>query len=372
MKVILCGGGTAGHINPALAIGKIIQKECPGTQILYVGAKGGMEETLVPKAGVEFRSIKVSGFRRSFSPRDIAHNFRAASRAVTSQFSAKKIIKEFAPDLVVGTGGYVSGPVVRQAAKLGIKTVIHEQNAYPGVTTKLLAPKVSRVLVAVPKALDYLERKDNTAVVGNPVRAEVFTADRDAVRAAKKIEDKTVLLSFGGSLGARALNEAIADVMKWEESRTDLYHIHATGSAGKEEFAAMLAKRGIDPKKRKDLEIRTYIDDMPDMLAAADLVICRAGASTLSELEVAGRGSILIPYPYAAENHQYHNAKVLADRGGAVVIQQKDLTGEGLIQTVRDLTETADALKTLGENAAKGAVLDAGEKIWAEIRSVME
>lgn len=369
MKVILCGGGTAGHINPALSIGDKIKKENPDAEILYVGAKGGMEETLVPKHGTEFKSIKVMGFRRSFSPKDIVRNIKAAVYAVTSQREARAIIKEFSPDMVIGTGGYVSGPVVLQATKMGIKTAIHEQNAYPGVTTKLLAPKVTRVMVAVPKAMEYIGDSSKCTVVGNPVRSEFFTADRGESRREINAEDDIVILSFGGSLGARAINNAVADLMKWEEKYTNIYHIHATGSAGKDEFSRLLKEKNVDIESGKK-KILEYIYDMPKLLAGADIVICRAGASTLAELEVMGKGSILIPYPYAAENHQYHNAKVLEDEGAAIVIEQKDLTSDKLISNVRRLVSNPGEIATMSQNAKKGAIADTADRIYSVITSM--
>ena len=368
MKVVLCGGGTAGHINPALAIGDKIKRENPDAQLLYVGAAGGMEETLVPKAGVAFKSINVMGFRRSFAPRDIARNVKAAVCALTSQRQARSILREFSPDMVIGTGGYVSGPVVLQATKLGIKTAIHEQNAYPGVTTKLLASKVTRVMVAVPQAVAYIKDSDKCIVVGNPVRSEFFTADRDAARRELGAEKDIVILSFGGSLGAQAINNTVADLMVWEKKYPNICHIHATGSAGKADFLTLLKEKGINADKKR--VVLSYIHDMPQLLAAADLVICRAGASTLSELEVAGKGSILIPYPYASENHQYHNAKVLADRGAAIVIEQKDLTSDALIAQVGRLVANPGEIFTMSQNAHSGAIADTADRIYQVIATM--
>lgn len=369
MRVILCGGGTAGHINPALAIGDKIKKECKDAVILYVGSKDSMEEKLVPKAGYDFKSIRVKGFQRSLSPKNIIKNVKAATFAVTSQFAAKKIIKDFAPDIVIGTGGYVSGPVVLKAAKLGIKTAIHEQNAFPGVTTKLLSKSVDKIMLAVKDAEKYIKTTEKCVVVGNPIREDIVFLNKSECREKLGIPaDKKLILSFGGSLGARVINQCATDLLEWYGDREDILHIHGTGRINYDAFMKNLDEKGITP--RDNYEIREYIDNMPQLIAAADLVISRAGAVTLSELQAAAKASILIPSPYVAENHQYHNAMAVAKDGGAIVIEEKDYDGKNMINEVRYLLDNPDKLVKMANAASKGAIVDATDRIYKIISKI--
>ena len=361
MKVLIAAGGTAGHINPALAIADEIRARQPDAEILFAGRREGMEGTLVPKAGYPFVHIEVRGFQRRLSLTNIRRNLAAIWYLALSGPAAKKIIRDFSPDLCIGTGGYVSGPIVRAAAKCGVRTAIHEQNAFPGVTNKLLAKEVDLVLSATKGAVERLEAPEKTHVVGNPVRAAVFHQDAAACKQAVHAEGRTVLLSFGGSLGAAPLNEAAAALAQWHLKNRDLLHIHATGKAGKEPFAALLKEKGIAPGK--NLVVKEYIDDMPAMLAAADLVISRAGALTISELTAAGRASILIPSPYVAENHQYYNALELEKAGAAIVVEEKELTDQKLIDLVEKLTADPAALRRMGQSAAAMAVPDSAQRI---------
>ena len=273
-------------------------------------------------------------------------------------------MKEVQPDLVIGCGGYVSGPVVRCAAKKGIKTAIHEQNAFPGVTNKLLAPDVDIVFAAVPAAVEKLGAPEKTQVVGNPVRPEVFekAGERDAIRAQLGAGDRTVILSFGGSLGARRVNEVVADLCAWEQKEhKPVLHIHATGQYGVELFQNLEKEKGFAPGE--SLVVKEYINNMPELLAAADLVISRAGALTLAELEAEGRAAILIPSPNVAENHQYYNAMELQKAGAAVVIEEKDLTGGKLVSTVSGLLAEPGKLAAMGKNARTLSVDDSLDRI---------
>lgn len=347
LRILIAAGGTAGHINPALAIAGQLKSQFPAAQIAFAGRKGGMEYRLVTAAGYPFYPIEVHGFQRSFTPKNILRNLAALFWLALSPLRAGRILRQYDPQLVIGTGGYVSGPMVRAAAKKGIHTAIHEQNAFPGVTNKLLAPAVDLVMAAVPAAVEKLGAPEKTIVCGNPVRPEMRDQDPAAARRALGIPaGKTVLLSFGGSLGAQRINEVVADLAAWHLKNADLYHIHATGRYGVELFRRLAEEKGFADDPR--LDVREYIDDMPRCLAAADLVICRAGALTLAELEAVGRASILIPSPNVAENHQYYNALELEKAGGARVLEEKDLTSEGLIATVRHLTQDGDTLRIMG------------------------
>ncbi len=363
MHVLFAGGGTAGHINPALAMAGYIKEQHPDARISYIGTAEKLEARLVPEAGYEFRTIDVAGFSRSLSPKSIIKNMVAVKKAFTSSMTAKKILKELKPDLVVGTGGYVSGPVLREAHKLGIKTAIHEQNAYPGVTTKMLAPNVDRVMLAMPEAEKYLNCKNKPVITGNPVRVEFLKLDRDLSRAKLGLDNRPMILSFGGSLGAAPVNAAVVELIAEHWKRGEYIHFHATGKVGYESTLGALKEKGVDVGA-ENLRITEYISDMADCMAAADLVIGRAGAITLTEIEAAGRASILIPSPYVAENHQFHNAMTLKEKNAAEVIEEKDLNGEMLINAVKGILSDTKLSSKMGEKAAETAILDANKRIY--------
>ena len=368
MRVLFVCGGTGGHINPALAVAGYLKEKQPDAEILFAGSPLGMEANLVPKAGYAFAPVKVKGFQRQLSWNNIKNNLMALVYLTTSGARSRQIIKEFRPDVVMGTGGYASGPLVRQAAKMGIPTLTHEQNAFPGVTTKLLSRYVNKILLAVPDAKQYLPDGKEYVITGNPVRGDFFTADRESVRSELKLDGKICVLSFGGSLGAQRVNEAIASLMAHTRNRTDVFHIHATGKFGAEDFPVLLAEKGVkDYQNDENLDIREYIYDMPRCFAAADLIIGRSGASTLGELEAAGKAAILIPSPNVAENHQYHNAMALVRRDAALVIEEKDLTGEKLCALFDEVSADPDRLAQIGQNAKEMAISDANDRIYRQI-----
>lgn len=371
-KILFVCGGTAGHINPAISVAQTLRQSHPELELCFAGNPDGMEARLVPAAGFAFLPFRAMGIQRRLTPYNIYRNVKSVGLLMTAASRATKLIRGLAPDVVVGTGGYVSGPIVLQASKLGIKTLTHEQNAFPGVTTKLLSRRVDRLLLAVDKAAQYLDSSLHPIVTGNPVRPEVYTAERTAARRALGVpEDSFCILSFGGSLGAQRVNEAIADVMAWHAPEGKVHHIHATGQYGVELLPRLLEEKGVTYKGNSRLDIREYIDNMPDCLAAADLVICRSGAITLSELQAAGRASILIPSPNVAENHQYHNAMVLATAGAAKVLEEKELTGESLTQLVRQLQQHPQETCAMAEAARKMAIDGANQRIAAEILSLL-
>lgn len=372
MRVILTGGGTAGHINPAIAIAQEIKKQEPSSEILFAGTPNGMEAGLVKKAGFAFFPIEVQGLRRKLSVKSLIQNAKALKCAVTAGPVAKKMLKEFQPDIVIGTGGYVSGPVVRKAAQLGIPTAIHEQNAFPGVTNKLLAQHADLIFLAVEKAKEHLPAGKQYYVVGNPIRESIIYKKKTEARKELQMDDRLCILSFGGSLGAVKLNQIVADIMEWHCKKGEINHIHAMGRLGKETFPAMLKERGIDPQKYPRLDIRDYIDNMDTCLAAADFVVCRAGAITLSELEATGKVSLLIPSPNVTENHQYHNAMVLADHHAAIVIEEKDYQKEKLLAILEDFSAHPEKLMEYSKNASKLAILDTSDRIYQTIKTFLQ
>ena len=369
MHILFAGGGTAGHINPALAVAGYITKKYPDTKISYVGTANKLEAQLVPQAGYDFYSVDVAGFQRKISFKALKRNISAARKAVTASYASKKLLKQLKPDLVFGTGGYVSGPVLRQAAKMGIKTAVHEANAYPGVTIKLLAPVVDAVMLAYPEAKKHLNCKNSPIITGNPIRSEILHTDRKAAKEKLGVDDgKPMLLSFGGSLGAAALNRAAVGLIKENDGR--YHHFHGTGKSGYKTTLSALKSEGI-PSNSETVHISEYINNMDEMLAAADLVVCRAGAMTLSEITACGKPAIIIPSPYVAENHQFHNAMSLKSHGAAEIIEEKDLTAETLKSAVYDLIFDEDRLKTMSSNSYDLAITDANERILKVIEQLL-
>lgn len=363
MKILFATGGTAGHINPALAVASYIRETVKDVQILFIGTADHMESRLVPDAGFDFKTIDISGFKRSLSPKSIVHNVKTVFRIMKSSGESKKIISEFNPDVVVGFGGYVSGPVLQTAVKMGIPTCIHEQNAFPGITNKTLAKEVDRVMLTVEDAKKHLEPKNDVTVTGLPVRGALLKADRDMARAELGIpDDKYLVLSFGGSLGAKPLNDAMFDILLSSADSGKYCHIHSVGTNGSE-FLTKFEEKGFVNGKKGTVEVRQYIDNMDVCMAAADLVIGRAGASSLSEIEAMGKASILIPSPYVAENHQFHNAMALVNRNAGFVIEEKDLTSEVLSNKIDELLSDNEKLKAVEKNAKAMAITDSRERI---------
>ncbi len=373
MRVLIASGGTGGHINPGLAIADIIKKKYPDTEFLFAGTPKGMESKLVPKAGYRLETIKVAGFQRKISLENIGRNAKALAYLATSGRRAKQIIEGFKPDLAIGTGGYAAGPVIRKAARMGIPTAIHEQNAYPGVTNKLLSKEVDYVMLTVEEALKFMDKsKFEYSVTGLPVRSNINTMSREEARKKLGFDDSFTILSFGGSLGAGCINETMTEVVKWHTGKKlPINHIHGYGGMGKDSFPQAMKEAGISLKSDR-LRITEYINDMDVCLAAADLVICRSGASTLAELEAAGKASILIPSPIVAGNHQYHNAMVLGNAGAAVVIEQKDVTNERMIAEIEKLYNDRDKVKNMSESAAKLHLTDTNERILSVVEKLIK
>lgn len=360
-KILFATGGTGGHINPALAVAGYIRENYPKAEILFVGTADRMEAQLVPTAGYDFKTIEIQGFSRELNFEGLKHNIKTVNLLFKSEGQAKKIIEDFKPDVVIGFGGYVSGPVLSVAARMGIPTAVHEQNAFPGVTNKNLAKKVDVVMLTAPEAEKLLNPKNPCVVTGLPIRGEIISANKEFARAEMKLDSRPLILSMGGSLGARAINEAVKYLILHRFEKKDCYYLHATGKAG----ASMIDDIGkdVDLNANPQIMLREYINDMDRCLAAADLVVCRAGASSLSEIQALGKPSILVPYPYAAENHQYYNAKTMSDRDAAILIEEKDFTGERLLSEVEKLLSKPERLKKMGENARAMAILDASQRI---------
>ncbi|MEG0019648.1 MAG: undecaprenyldiphospho-muramoylpentapeptide beta-N-acetylglucosaminyltransferase [Oscillospiraceae bacterium] len=351
MRVIIAAGGTAGHINPGLAIAEKIKLENPQAQIMFVGRKEGMEYKLVKCAGYEFCHMEVTGFQRSLSAENIKRNILTVKNLLTANGKANKILRDFQPDLVIGTGGYVSGPIVLCAAKKKIKTAIHEQNAFPGVTNKLLSKEVDKVFVATKEAAKYMAYPEKCIVCGNPVRSEIKQADVSRAKKELDVAGKTVVLSFGGSLGAAAINKAMQSLALHNNGNRDIVHFHVVGKYDEGEFEQFLREQGIE--QSENLKVFDYLYDMAKYMAAADIIICRCGALTIAEIACMGKASILIPSPNVSENHQYYNGKVLSDLGGAILMEEKDLNQDTIIESFDKLYQEPIKIKKMGENAQK-------------------
>ena len=374
MRVLISCGGTGGHINPALAIADIIKSKYPDAEFLFAGTPNGMEAKLVPKAGYKLETIKAAGFQRKISLENVKRNIQAATYLAMSGKRSKEIITSFNPDIAIGTGGYASGAVIRKAARMGIPSAIHEQNAYPGVTNKLLAKEVDYVMLTVIEALDFMDKdKFEYSVTGLPVRKNINNhISRDEARKKLGINNDFTILSFGGSLGAGCINDTMTETIKWHtKNNLRINHIHGYGGMGKDTFPQAMKKAGI-PLKNNRLRITEYINDMDVCLSAADLVICRSGASTLAELEAAGKASILIPSPIVAGNHQYHNAMVLGKAGAAVVIEQKDVTNEKIISEIEMLYKNQVKVLKMSRSAAELHLEDTNRRILEVIDKLYE
>lgn len=366
MRALIAAGGTAGHINPALAIADKIVNVLPESKILFVGTPAGMEAKLVRKAGYDFYGIKMAGIQRSLSFTNIKRNIKAAYYYAAAFPQVKKLIEEFKPDICIGTGGYVCGAVLREGARMGIKTATHESNSYPGMTTKLLSKTADKVFVFSEDCLKHLKYKDKCVITGNPLRNNIPIEEKQAARKRLGLPDGFTILSLGGSLGANRINNAVAGLMAWEQKKGGINHIHSYGGNGKDTFSGLLEENNVDSSSDR-LILKEYIDNMYTCMCAADLIISRAGSMTLTEIMAIGRPSVLVPYPNATENHQYYNAKTLQDADAAILREDKELDSQWLISTTEKLLGDTIRLEAMGVNARLLARTNAADIILSEI-----
>ena len=366
MRVILTGGGTAGHISPAIAISEEIMRREPKSEILFVGREGGAENDAVIRAGYPLRTVKICGLSRRVSLENIKNLFLA----LKSLSAAGRIISDFSPDAVIGTGGYVCWPMLKSAQKRGIPTVIHESNATAGLSTRLVADGCERVFLNFPECASTLKRQENISVVGNPVRTDFSRINRtQARRRLGASADSFVIVSFGGSGGAKRLNEAILSLIEdYSTKKRGIYHLHASG---RKYYDAITKEAQTLTEGTHSAKIVPYIDNMAEALTAADLVISRSGAMTLSEIAESGTPAILIPSPTVTDNHQYKNALVFAERGAAVIIEEADLSAQTLIHEIEKLRKNrALRLRMQSELETLKTPL-ASSKIYGEIREML-
>ena len=350
MKIIISGGGTGGHIYPAIAIAQEIKDRMPEVQILYVGTKEGMESKIVPQAGFDFETIDITGINRS----SLIKASKSLAKMPRSFFQGWEVVRAYRPNIVIGTGGYVSFPVVLAATFLDCKTYIHEQNALPGLANRNLARRVDYVMLTFPEAQKHLNAKV-IKLTGLPVRKDILNVD--AGRARHKLglqRDKFTLLVFGGSRGAMSINKAMVSALD-RLQHEDIQVIWLTGEDGFEEIKKSLADT-VDLQNMKcNLQIFPYMFNMNEALASSNLAICRAGASTLSELAIMGLPAILVPYPYAAENHQEMNARALLQKNAVIMVIDEFLDGDTLYQRVSELISDPQRLKQMSNNMRQQA-----------------
>lgn len=364
MNVIFTCGGTGGHINPAIAVANILRERHPDAKILFIGAKGHMEEQLVPKAGYELKCLEISGMSRGKSLSAVKKNLKAVCQTVKAVNQCKKIIKEFGADAIIGTGGYACYPALKAGTQMNIPTCVHESNAMPGLTTRMLADKVTRMLICFPESAKHYKHPEKVETVGMPIRREFVYMDKAVARKELGIGDELVVVSAFGSLGAKKMNEAVAEMLSLEKAEGFPFkHIHATGKFGWEWMPEKVREAGIAVENCPNLDMREYIYNMPTVMAAADVIISRAGASSCNEIAASGTPAILIPSPNVTDNHQEKNARVLADRGGAVLLLEKDCTAQTLYDTVKTLLADQKRRDTMGIVLRHDVILDSAERI---------
>ena len=366
MNVIFTCGGTGGHINPAIAVANIWKERHPDSKILFIGGRGNMEEELVPKAGYDLEVLPAFGLERSFSPGAIKNNYRAVKSVLSAVGKCKKIIRDFGADVVVGTGGYASFPALLAAKQLKIPTCVHEANAMPGLTTRMAAKWATKVMVCFPASAKHYTNPDKVEVVGMPVRREFIYTQKADARKELGLDDTPLVVSAFGSQGARAMNELTAKLFALEQKNGFPFrHIHAVGSYGWSWMPEKVKEAGVDLEKCPAIQMQEYIYNMPTIMAAADVIISRAGASSCSEIAASGTPCVLIPSPNVTDNHQEKNARAMEAQGGAVVLLEQDATPETLYKQITELLNNADKYNAMRKALYGISVPDSAERLCA-------
>ena len=372
-RVIFTCGGTAGHVNPAIALAQLMQEKDPATEVLFVGAERGLEKDLVPKAGYAFRTVHISSFHRSFKPKEIRHNLISVYNLMRAPREARAILREFQPDVVIGTGGYASFPMVKEASRAGIPTAVHESNMVPGLTTEMLEPFASRIMVGFESCRRHYKHPEKVMVTGTPVRGDFFDLTKEEAKSKLGLNDgRPLIVSFWGSLGASGMNRQMADFLALEAAKEPFHHIHAAGKNGYPVVAQLLREKDVDLTQHPALELREYIYDMAVVMRAADLVICRAGASPISELTALGVPALIVPSPYVTNNHQEKNARVLEEAGGAAVLLEKDSSGQTMFQIACGILRDAEKRMKMEAAMTSLGIRDATERIYQTILEITQ
>ena len=368
MRILFAGGGTAGHINPAVAIANYIKEKEPDSEFLFIGTEKGMESTLVPRSGYDIKFINIHGFERRLSLK----NIKTVAEIFDGIGRVRKIIKAFKPDVVVGTGGYVTGPVLFAAAMMKLPTLVHEANAYPGVTIRILSRFADVVALSMAEAAAFVPKAKRIEVTGNPVRPSILAENQPSAKAKLGLGDEKVILIFGGSLGAEKINEVAVD---WISSVVQMGKYQIIMSTGKnnqyERVMTRFKNNGIEPEKYKKLRVSEYIYDMDLALNAADLIIARSGGS-VSEMTALGKAAILIPSPYVAGNHQEHNARAVEKSGGAVVIRESELCTDKLASAVSHILEDDGVLEKMSSGSKSIGIPDSTDRIYKILKDLTE
>ena len=364
MNVIFTCGGTGGHINPAIAVANIWKERHPDDNILFIGAKDRMEEKLVPQAGYCLYTIPASGLSRGKNLKALKYNLRAISYIFQAVSSCKKVMREFKPDVVIGTGGYASFPALYAAGQLGIPTCVHEANAMPGLTTRMIADRANRVLTCFPESAKYYRHPERVEVVGMPVRREFIFTKKEAARRELGLDERPLIVSAFGSQGAKAMNEVMSQVFALEKAAGyPFQHIHATGKYGVDWMPDAVRAQGVDLTENKGITMLEYIYNMPTLMAAADVIISRAGASSCNEIAASGTPCILIPSPNVTDNHQEKNARALSDEGAAILVLEKDCTAQRLMDEINGLLMSPERVKNMEQALQRICVPDSAERL---------
>ncbi len=365
MKILLAGGGTAGHINPALAIADYAAAKDPSTKILFVGTERGLESSLVPKAGYDIKYVKVQGLSKKLT----IDNIKSLFNMLTAKSKCRKIIKDFAPDVVVGTGGYVCAPAVMAANSMGIPTLIHEQNVFPGSAIRLLSKKSSITAISFEDSRKYLTDAKNIVFTGNPIRPEILTTDREAARATLGIGNEKLVLIFGGSLGAGAINSVALEYIKSLDRAKNIRVLFATGQRNYDEIMAKAREMGIADSPCAT--IVPYIHNMSEVMNAADIAVCRSGAITVSELSALSKPAIFVPSPNVTNNHQEYNARAISDKGGAITILERDFNLTSLKRALDSVLSDDRAMQEMSIQSSRVSSVDALGIIYSKLKELI-
>ncbi len=367
MKVVIAAAGTGGHINPGIAIANEIKKQEPDSKIIFLGTKRGLENDLVPRAGYELKHINAYGFNRSIS----LSNIKKIWQTFRSVGEAKKIMKKQKPDVVIGTGGYICVAAGIAAKQLKIPLILHESNAFPGMAVKMLSKKASCILLGFAEAKQRLPKAKKTVVTGTPTKIKKIQMSEKAKQETQKRlgfeKDLPMVLAFGGSQGAKSINDSLIQIIE-EKKNKDYNLIWSAGAKGYEELKK---KWGEKIETYPNAKVVPYIYNMEELYNAVDLVVCRSGAMTITEIATVGKPAIFIPFPFATENHQEYNARVLADKKAAKIILDKNLTAERLNKEIENLIRYPHKMKEMGIIAEKNAKKDVEKHIYEEIKNVL-
>ncbi|MDO5555353.1 MAG: undecaprenyldiphospho-muramoylpentapeptide beta-N-acetylglucosaminyltransferase [Clostridia bacterium] len=366
MKVIIAAAQTGGHINPGIAIANKIKKENKDARIVFIGTVRGLENDLVPRAGFDLKTIEAYGINRKISISNIKNIFKTLKGFA----EAKQIMKDFKPDIVIGTGGFICGPAIIAARKYKIPTILHESNAFPGIATKLLSKKVDTILVGFKDAIKRLPKAKNIVLTGTPTKIKKINLSQvqkeDIIKELGLNLNLPIVLAFGGSQGSQSINSTLIEIIKCKEN-INYQIIWAPGQKQYEIIREKLQKENIDINNIENVKIMPYIYNMEELMNLSDIIISRSGAMTITEVAITGKPAIFIPFPFATENHQEYNAKVLRNIGAAKIILDKDLNKQILIKTLNEITKDKSELIKMGQNANKIAIENVEDKIYKEI-----